>query len=249
MGVQLVGSDAEPDVPAQLLRYLPSFKEDAHIREALIGTLIGVSVLSVTGVSGSSPSPRETVEGGIARVVAVLAPRPGESQSRAAANERRVRVQEILGSIVDFEEMSRRALGSHWGRLSPSEQSEFVDLFTRLLDRSYLGKIDQIVGLRMSFVSETIAGDEAIASWKIGQQSTELTPEYTGRSAGDTEIEFRLHRRDDRWRVYDLGVDSLRLVEIYRRQFTRVIQTESYPALVNRLLNKLDRAAAGIPRS
>ena len=223
--------------------------------KTLAATLIPISMLFLASLVPASElrtapaSPRETVEGGIAELASVFAPQPPEPPAQLTSASRRARVQQVVGSIVDFDEMSRRTLGAYWGRLSPAEQTQFVALFTKLIDRSYLGKLDQIVGQRLSFVSETITGAEAIVTAKIGQQPNELAPEYSVRRGGDTEIEFRLHRRDDRWRVYDLGVDSFRLVEMYRSQFSRVIQTESYPALVSRLQKKLDRAAASIPRS
>jgi phospholipid transport system substrate-binding protein len=203
----------------------------------------------VTSASGASLSPRETLEAGVAKVVAAvtLAPSDGRDSPRAAA-WRRARVREIVAELVDFEEMTRRALGSHWTSLFLSERGEFVDLFTKLLDHAYLGKLQMLANQRMSFVRETVTGHAAVVTWRIsGPPTTDLAPDAVRRVA-DTEIEYWLHRRNGQWRVYDLGLDGFRLVEIYRRQFSRVIQAESYAALVARLRQKIAGFSPALPR-
>ena len=51
----------------------------------------------------------------------------------------------------------------------------------------------------------------------------------------DTTLDYRLHRLDGRWKVYDLMLDGVSLVAIYRGEFDRALRTASYPRLVERL--------------
>src|SRR2546426_582824 len=60
-------------------------------------------------------------------------------------------------------------------------------------------------------------------------------------------IDYRLHLRDSRWQVYDMLIDGVSFVSTYRSQFDRVIQAESYGALVERL-RKRNLDTAGVDR-
>jgi len=55
-------------------------------------------------------------------------------------------------------------------------------------------------------------------------------------------LDYRLHLRDGRWRVYDLQIDGVSFVSSYRSQFDRIIQAESYAALVERMRKKSPEA-------
>jgi phospholipid transport system substrate-binding protein len=55
-------------------------------------------------------------------------------------------LREIVYTRFDFEEMAKRSLGSHWRRLSPPQQKEFVTAFTELLETTYADKIDLYEG-------------------------------------------------------------------------------------------------------
>src|SRR5262249_54293987 len=64
----------------------------------------------------------------------------------ARTEERRAALRREADKIFDFEETSKRALGPHWQRLAPKDRQEFVGLFTDLLERSYISKIERYSG-------------------------------------------------------------------------------------------------------
>ena len=142
-------------------------------------------------------------------------------------------IRRIAGEIFDFDEISRRALSQHWQALPPEEQAEFVTLFRDLLERSYMAQIEACGGERISFVGESIEGNFAtVRSKVVTRRGTEIP------------LDYRLHVRDGRWRIYDVVVGWISLVASYRTQFDRVIRLESYNALRERLQKKtLDTAA------
>jgi phospholipid transport system substrate-binding protein len=159
---------------------------------------------------------------------------------------RRARVQQVVDDIVDFREMSRRALGAHWSALSPGQQREFVDLFTRLMEQSYLGRVDTFFGQRVDYLGQTVDGDTAVVTLAVGAMPrSEITQEY-GRVRRASELTCWLHRPDGRWRIFDVSVDGLELVSIYRSQFARVLRQESFAALLDRLRRKVDATAATV---
>ena len=140
--------------------------------------------------------------------------------------ERRATVRKVAGEVFDVSETARRALGRHWRSRSPAEREEFIELFADVLESTYISKIDSYGGERLSYFSESVEGDFAIVRARV-----------LGRRA-DVPVEARMHRRGDRWYIYDIAVDGVSLINNYRSQFDRIIQTSSYEELIRRLQSK-----------
>jgi phospholipid transport system substrate-binding protein len=156
------------------------------------------------------------------------------SQADKQAAVRRVAVQ-----VFDLSETAKRALGRHWQGRTPAQQEEFVQLFSDLMERTYLAKIDFYSGEHLQYTGEVVDGDYAVVRAKlITRQRTEVP------------VEARMHRRDGRWLIYDLVIESVSLVGNYRSQFDRIIRTASFEELVRRLKTRRDEfvPAAREPR-
>jgi phospholipid transport system substrate-binding protein len=198
-----------------------------------IGIAISVAWLLVAESAVASPpavGPREAVEAAVVRVLSIV--QDGQAAGAPVA-DRSGEIRRIAGEIFDFNEISRRALLQHWQALPPEAQAEFVTLFRDLLERSYMAQIETCGGERISFVGESIEGDFAtVRSKVVTRRGTEIP------------LDYRLHVRDGRWRIYDVVVGWISFVASYRTQFDRVIRMESYNALRERLQKKtLDTAA------
>jgi phospholipid transport system substrate-binding protein len=141
--------------------------------------------------------------------------------------ERRAAVRRVANDIFDYQETARRALGRHWQARTPEEQKEFVQLFTDLLEHSYLSKIEQYQGEKVSYLSDTVEGDHATVKTKI------VTPKGT-----EVPIDYRMVREGDRWRVYDVLIEGVSLVGNYRTQFNKIIQTGSFKELMDKMRAK-----------
>lgn len=142
-------------------------------------------------------------------------------------DERRAAVRKVATEAFDVEETAKRALGRHWQGRSPEERREFVDLFADLLERTYISRIDQYGGERVKFTSEAIEDDRAVVRGKV------VTKRGT-----EVPVEARMHRRGDRWLMYDILLENISLVGNYRAQFDQIIRTASYGELVKRLKDK-----------
>jgi phospholipid transport system substrate-binding protein len=186
--------------------------------------------LMVTGaVAAPATGPRETVETAVVRVIAVL--QQSEVSTRAES-DRRTEIKRIARGLFDFDEIARRALTRHWAGRTHEEQTEFVGLFTDLLERSYLNRIEAYAGERIIYTGEAIDGTYATVRSKVVTQRR-----------SEVGLDYRMHLRDSRWQVYDVMIDGVSFVSTYRSQFDRVIQAESYGALVERLRKRnLDTA-------
>jgi phospholipid transport system substrate-binding protein len=152
--------------------------------------------------------------------------------------DRRAAVRKIAEDIFDYPDTARRALGPHWNARSPQEREEFVRLFADLLDRAYIGKIDLYQGEKVRYVGENVDGDEATVRTRI-----------VTKRGSEVPVDYRLHQKTGRWLVYDVIIEGVSLVSNYRTQFNKVVQTESYPALVQKLRAKdVEPAGSAAPR-
>jgi phospholipid transport system substrate-binding protein len=187
--------------------------------------LVIVSALVVSLAGG-----REAMAGQIAdqmqsrldRVIGIL-----DDGGKARADGRRAALREAAADIFDFTEITRRSLGRHWQTATPAEREELVVLFTGLLERSYLGRIEQYSGERIVIAGERVDGDVATVRTRL-----------VARSGVQTPVDYRLHRAGDRWLAYDVSVEGVSLVASYRAQFNKIIQASSAQALVQRLRAK-----------
>jgi phospholipid transport system substrate-binding protein len=136
-------------------------------------------------------------------------------------------VRKIANETFDFEEMSKRALAKHWQPRTPAERDEFVKLFADLLERAYVSKIENYGGEKIAYNGDTIDGEAAMVKTKI------ITKQGT-----DIPVDYRMLKRGDRWLVYDVVIEGVSLINNYRTQFNKIIQTSSYQALVDRMKSR-----------
>ena len=138
--------------------------------------------------------------------------------------ERREAVKRLAEDVFDVSETAKRALGQHWLQRTPAERAEFVKLFANLLEQTYIARIGEFGGEKLTYMSEQIDADRAIVLARI-----------TTKKGTEVPVESRLLLNENRWLIYDILVENLSLISNYRSQFDRVIRTTSYEELVKRL--------------
>jgi phospholipid transport system substrate-binding protein len=143
--------------------------------------------------------------------------------------DRRAAVRKIANEAFDLAETAQRALARHWAARTPAEREEFTQLFGDLLERTYIARIAEYGGERIKYVGESLDGDRAIVRARI-----------VTKSGTEVSVESRMHRRGDRWLIYDVLIENASLVNNYRSQFDRIVRTSSYEELVRRLKGKRD---------
>lgn len=142
-------------------------------------------------------------------------------------DDKRDAVRKVANQIFDVTETAKRALGPHWNKRTSAEQEEFVQLFADLLERTYIAKIDLYGGERVQYTGEAVDGDYATVRAKV-----------LSRQGNEVPVVARMHRRGDRWLIYDITIENVSLVGNYRSQFDRIIRTSSFQELVKRLRTK-----------
>jgi phospholipid transport system substrate-binding protein len=193
--------------------------------EKLFATLL----LAAAATAGTA-SPRDLVQASVARVLVIVAEQPDTDRTPRtdATDRRRADIRRVASEIFDFEEMARRGLSRHWATRSRAEQTEFVELFTDLLERTYVARIESYAGEKITYPTEIIDGEYATVRSRI-----------TTRRRAETTLDYRLHFADGKkWKVFDISVDGVSFVATYRSEFNRIIQQSSYASLVDRMRKK-----------
>ena len=126
-------------------------------------------------------------------------------------------IRQAVDERFDWEAMTKRSLARHWQKRSEAEKKEFITLFGKLLERTYLDKVGSYSGEKVVYTGESIDGKYATVTAKI------LT-----HSKNEVEVLYRLKDLNGDWRVYDISIEGVSLVNNYRKQFNSIIVRSSY---------------------
>jgi phospholipid transport system substrate-binding protein len=196
------------------------------------GAVMLAAVLAIlTAREAAAGPPTDQLKGAIDRVVKIVEDPSLKDHDRIA--ERRAAVRGIADDIFDWNEIARRALARHWQPLTDKERVEFVSLFSDLLERSYISKIELYGGEKIQYVGERLDGETANVATRIVTKNGTEVP-----------IDYRLLKKGDRWLVYDVNIEGVSLVSNYRTQFNKIIQTASFADLIRKLRAKQGELSA-----
>lgn len=141
--------------------------------------------------------------------------------------ERRTQLREILVTRFDFAEMAKRSLGSHWQRVNGDDQQRFVKLFTELLERSYMGQIESYDGEKILYGKEN-----------VDQNQAEVETKLVSKKGEQIAVNYKLQNGGGDWKVYDVVIENISLVNNFRSQFNRILANASFAELLQKLESK-----------
>jgi phospholipid transport system substrate-binding protein len=156
-------------------------------------------------------------------IIRVAAQYPDDAQKTT----RRQKLRELINPKFNFTEMSRRSLGANWNEITPAEQKDFTTVFSELLARTYLSKIETVKPGMVKIDSESVNPPKA-------------SVKTTVISKGDNfPIEYKMSFEDGRWQVYDVVIENIGLIGNYRNEFSGIIRKEKFEGLMARLRQKV----------
>lgn len=172
-------------------------------------------------------TPTDDLKATIDRVIKIVT--DPSLKPQAKTQERRAEIRKTVGERFNFPEMARRSMATHWRELTPKQQQDFVDVFTDLLEKSYVDKLENFSDEKILYLGEQIDGDTATVKTKVVTKKNVEIP-----------IDYRLIQRAGKWEVYDVIIEGVSLINNYRVQFNKIIRTKSYPELVRLMKVKLE---------
>ena len=203
-----------------------SFQEEA-MKNCIVGmTLILCLIFPVSSFSGQ---PTEAVKGNLDKVLDVL--RDPSLKAESAKKAKKDKIRDISEEMFDFTELSKRSLGKNWSKFNPDQQKEFVGLYKSLLEDAYADKIMLYADVKIVFSKEV-----ALTEKTVEVQSTVL------RKSGEIPIYYRVVMKDGVWRVYDVVIEGISLINNYRSQFKEILVNKPPESLLETLRKKVGKA-------
>lgn len=144
---------------------------------------------------------------------------------------KRSEMRKIIDGFLDYDELARRALARHWEPLTPKQRKEFVSTLRELIERSYLKQVHGQADYKLVFDKETITGGEADVTATLHAMAKSKKVEVA--------MEYKLLYKGGRWLVYDVITDEQSMLENYRAEFNKIINKESFDALLKRMQKKV----------
>jgi phospholipid transport system substrate-binding protein len=192
--------------------------------------LAWTAMLAPAGLQAQSASQaRQFLERKHDSVMSVLRQKPSSS---AARQKRADRLGQMLDGLLDYEELSRRALDEHWKERSAEERDKFVELLKQLVERSYRKNLEQTLDYQVRYQGERTEGEGVLVETTARSKSNRRAPPIS--------IDYRLKRTGGQWRVFDVITDGVSMVDNYRNQFDRIIEKDGWNGLLERMQSKLE---------
>lgn len=174
-----------------------------------------------------SAGPQGQIEQTVGSIIDVL------QKGKAVGAERRGKVRRIINDSFDFDVMSQRVLATNWKKASAGEKERFTALFARLLEATYMERIEAYTDEKVKYVKEKIKGNQAQVDTLIIAKNVEIP------------INYRVHLSGEKWLVYDVVIEEVSLVRNYRSSYKDIVRKHGIPGLLQRLEEKVKKMDQG----
>ena len=129
---------------------------------------------------------------------------------------------------VNFQRMTSAAVGRFWRTATPEQQKRLQDEFKKLLLRTYAGALTQVK-------DQTVQ----LKPLRAGAADTEVVVRTEVKGRGEPiQLDYRLEKAADSWKIYDVNVLGVWLVEQYRGSFAQEINASGIDGLIGKLAER-----------
>ena len=137
-------------------------------------------------------------------------------------------VETKIVPYTDFRKTTQLAVGKNWSRATPEQQNKIVAEFKTLLMRTYAGALTQVKDQTVTF-----------RPFRMDPTDTEVVVRTQIMNKGDAiQLDYRLTKVGDSWRLYDINVLGAWLIEAYRGQFNTQISANGIDGLIQFLQDR-----------
>ena len=197
------------------------------MKKRFTGVSLIFAFLLTIPLQSYAATPMETVETGVNKMLTTL----GDPAFKAKAKEEQVaQLGEIIETVFDFNELSRRTLGREWKKMKPEQQKEFVKLFKELLQGVYADRL-------LAYSDQKVIFDKEIMLKKGRAEVQSYLQTADGKKV---PMFYRLSDKSGSWKVYDIIIEGVSMVKNYRTQFRQIISKDSPEKLLEILRNKVN---------
>jgi len=196
------------------------------LKETIIATiLIQCLIIPISAFAGAA---LETVKGHCDKALEVLSDPALKSESTQKV--KKDRISAISVKMFDFTELSKRTLARNWEQFNPDQQREFIELYRSLLEDAYAAKILAYNDEKIVFTKEVPLSEKTVEVQSTLFRKTDEIPVY-----------YRVILKDGMWRVYDVVIEGVSLINNYRSQFREILSHKSPESLLETLRKKMGK--------
>ena len=146
-------------------------------------------------------------------------------------------VEKKIVPYTDMRRTTEMAMGPNWKKATPEQQTQLISEFKNLLIRTYSGALSQLRDQTIQFKPLRAAPDDK-----------EVVVKTVVIGRGDPiPLDYRLEKTSNGWKVYDMNIMGVWLVEAYRNQFANQISQNGVEGLVKFLQDRNKQLAATKP--
>jgi phospholipid transport system substrate-binding protein len=194
------------------------------MKRALAGA--GILIILFLSLPVYAGAPLDAVQTSVNKVLDVL--RDPVLKVESAKEIKKEKLRLIYDRMFDDVELSRRTLARNWNTLSTPQRQEFVHLFRQVLEKAYVDKI-------LSYTDEKIVFDKESM---LAENQSEV-PTRIVTSSKTIPISYRMIGKDGVWKVYDVVIENVSLVQNYRTQFNDILAKNTPEQLLETLRKKV----------
>ncbi|MBB5461732.1 phospholipid-binding protein MlaC [Paraburkholderia sp. Cpub6] len=144
-------------------------------------------------------------------------------------------VNEKILPYTDFRRTTQLAMGRNWRTATPEQQNQVVEQFKMLLIRTYAGALAQVRDQQIQY-----------KPFRMNPDDTDTVVRSVVMNNGQPiELDYRLYKTAQGWRVYDINVLGAWLIQAYQQQFNEQIQQKGVDGLIQFLTQRNQQLAAG----
>jgi phospholipid transport system substrate-binding protein len=199
---------------------------ETQFNRKIVWSLCVSLAISIPAGRADAGAPTEQIQTAVEKVTTIL------KDAKLPAESKRRELREAVYPKFDFTEMARRSLGAHWQRRSADEQREFVKLFTDLVENAYMTNIEAYQGEKVIISAE-----------KQDKEYAQVDTKIVTKKGEEFAVDYKLRQAGNDWKIYDVVIENISLVNNYRSQFNRVIAQSSFDELFRKMKDKQFEAA------
>lgn len=140
-------------------------------------------------------------------------------------------LRHVINDVIDFREMGKAALGTHWDALTKTQQDKFIQVFGDIVRHQSLANLD-VYRSRVTYDAIEVDGQKARVVTTTTHKDIPMM------------VAYDMIQKDDNWFAYDIILDDVSTVGGYSRSFRSVIRKRGFNSLMESLNKRLDSIRA-----
>jgi phospholipid transport system substrate-binding protein len=179
-------------------------------------------MLAAANIAPADSSPTDTIRKSVDSILALLQDKELDQAIR------RKKIGEVVSARFDFRAMSQSTLATNWKNASEEQQQEFVQLFSQLIENTYIGRVEAYTDEKVDYPGEKVKGKKAVVETLILTANT------------DIPINYKVYqKKNGEWWVYDVVIEGISLISNYRSTYQDIVSKEGLDGLLVKMKDKI----------